>query len=110
MLASPSANFRNRAANYQHNHLDKISNDDYRSVPIVYAQTTALHTAINAFNNPAYHARYDATNIEPFDVPIVVDNRGRSRTSQLAPTHPNGVLGILIYDTISLVDHKLRDI
>ncbi|KFZ07201.1 hypothetical protein V501_06656 [Pseudogymnoascus sp. VKM F-4519 (FW-2642)] len=107
MLASPSASFRNSAAAFQNTHLNKIANDDYRSVvPNVYTQQPTMH----AFNNATNHTRYDAANIEPFDVPIVVDNQGRSRTSQLAPTHPNGVLGILIYDAISLVDHKLRDI
>ncbi|KFY33794.1 hypothetical protein V494_07340 [Pseudogymnoascus sp. VKM F-4513 (FW-928)] len=107
MLASPSASFRNSAANFQNTHLNKIANDDYRSaVPVVYTQQT-VH---GGFNTPAHHTRFDTANIEPFDVPIVVDSHGRSRTSQLAPTHPNGVLGILIYDAISLVDHKLRDI
>ncbi|KFY18785.1 hypothetical protein V493_08347, partial [Pseudogymnoascus sp. VKM F-4281 (FW-2241)] len=106
MLASPSASFRNGAANFQNNHLNKVANDDHRSVvPGVYTQPT-----VHGFNNLTPHTRYDTANMEPLDVPIVVDNHGRSRTSQLAPTHPNGVLGILIYDAISLVDHKLRDI
>ncbi|OBT78122.1 hypothetical protein VF21_02657 [Pseudogymnoascus sp. 05NY08] len=106
MLASPSASFRNSAAALQNTHLNRAANDDYRSVgPNAFAQPT-----VHGFNNATHHTRYDAANIEPFDVPIVVDNQGRSRTSQLAPTHPNGVLGILIYDAISLVDHKLRDI
>ena len=99
MLASPSASFRNSAANFQNTHLTKIVNNDDRSV-----------APVHIFNNVIPHTRYDAPNCEPLDIPIVVDNHGRSRTSQLAPTHPNGVLGILIYDAISLVDHKLRDI
>lgn len=108
MLASPSASLRNSAAAFQNTHLNRVVNDDYRSVgPNVYNQQAPT---MHGFNNAAHHTRYDAANIEPFDVPIVVDNQGRSRTSQLAPTHPNGVLGILIYDAISLVDHKLRDI
>ncbi|KAL5349298.1 hypothetical protein ACLOAV_005588 [Pseudogymnoascus australis] len=106
MLASPSASFRNSAANFQNSHLNKMVNDDHRSVaPAIYAQPT-----VHGFNNATHHTRFDTANIEPYDVPIIVDNHGRSSTSQLAPTHPNGVLGILIYDAISLVDHKLRDI
>lgn len=49
--------------------------------------------------------------IDTYDVPVVVANGNlMNPSSQLMPTHPNGVLGILTYDSLQLVDHKLRDL
>ncbi len=44
------------------------------------------------------------------DIPVIVSNSQSNPGSQLQPTHPSGVLGILIYDSLSIVDHKLRDL
>lgn len=110
MLASPSKNSKNIRAQAN----GKMHDEDLgrSSKPYdaqgMYPQPPARIT--NAYETSTLHQRYDPHNIDAGDIPVVIANPALPRTSELAPTHPNGVLGVLAHDALSLVDHKLRDV
>jgi len=113
LLASPSASSKTTHPYGRANPLGKPYDEDfYRSKQVDTHRNYPVSRAAPAYayEPSASHVRYDTHNIDSYDVPIVVTNPALSPTSQLAPTHPNGVLGILMYDSLSLVDHKLRDL
>lgn len=112
MLASPSTNYRNNTPYARPNLVGLPYDDDFsrsKTVDVRRMYPQPAPRGATDIHEP-FHQRYDPHNVEAYDVPIVLANPALSPTSQLAPTHPNGVLGILIYDSLSLVDHKLRDV
>lgn len=113
LLASPSASSKTTQPYGRANPLGKPYDEDfYRSKPVdMYGNYPVSRVPpVYVHERSPAHMRYSTHNIDPDDVPIVVTNPALSPTSQLAPTHPNGVLGILMHDSLSLVDYKLRDL
>lgn len=114
MFASPSANRKNTHANGRPvNALGVAFNDGDPhygvSAPKRPKTVPDYRTDYDGLAGNAWDTKAGRDHPEAYDVPVVVTN-AMNPSSQLVPTHPSGVLGILIYDSLQLVDHKLRDL
>lgn len=118
LLASPSSNSKNTLPSGRPiGPLAVPYNDDHygagpiRSRPPQYRSGYEYDDGVGASKEKAIKVDYIQQHaIESYDVPVIVPNAPGNPSSQLQPTHPSGVLGILIYDSLNLVDHKMRDL